>query len=486
MTKRLFGYDWLAHEKEFEEEIRRTKDDSEFARTIDRILDLTCDAHTWIASPEYWRAYCTLPPFDEIAGNVPEEAVVYWNELASRGLNEYEIFPALYFEGEYVVVTGLDLAGHLVKPGWVVTQVNGTEVDRFVLEQGVGLRYDPVRHKPYVIALGLPASSKVELTFEDGEGNRVVAEVVPSQENWPENYYRPSYYSSEEGTWVHDSLFMTVIPGVAGYMHFWRMPAFNEEDWASVKEFLSSVKDLPALIIDVRCVPGGVATTWKSLVCLLAREPLRYDSYFSPRTGAYVRELFPKYFAAEKPDLEKENPEFARMLPPEVLTEDYGMPVQEWTEIRPSEDSIGYSGKIFVLVDHRSFSAADQFAYFCKRTGWATVVGTFTQGGGNGPYYCLAPLVLPNSKMVVYFPFAISLEPEGRSYEEYGRMPDVYVADRETFVKYVNALIKGEKLKSFDPEYDAVLRKCLEIIESSRHLINSTFPHCVEREAIAD
>jgi len=337
MTKRLFGYDWLAHEKEFEEEIRRTKDDSEFARTIDRILDLTCDAHTWIASPEYWRAYCTLPPFDEIAGNVPEEAVVYWNELASRGLNEYEIFPALYFEGEYVVVTGLDLAGHLVKPGWVVTQVNGTEVDRFVLEQGVGLRYDPVRHKPYVIALGLPASSKVELTFEDGEGNRVVAEVVPSQENWPENYYRPSYYSSEEGTWVHDSLFMTVIPGVAGYMHFWRMPAFNEEDWASVKEFLSSVKDLPALIIDVRCVPGGVATTWKSLVCLLAREPLRYDSYFSPRTGAYVRELFPKYFAAEKPDLEKENPEFARMLPPEVLTEDYGMPVQEWTEIRPSD-----------------------------------------------------------------------------------------------------------------------------------------------------
>ena len=200
---------------------------------------------------------------------------------------------------------------------------------------------------------------------------------------------------------------------------------------------------------------------------LLAREPMRYDYYFSPRAGTYINKLFPGYFQVEKPDFEKDDPEFARMLPPEVLTKDFHIPIRESVEICPSEDSIKYSGRIFLLTDGDTYSAADRFAYFCKQTRWATVVGTFTQGGGNGPYKSLAPLILPNSRMLIYFPFAVPLEPDGRSYEEYGRMPDIYVADRATFVKYVNALIKGEKLKSLDPEYDAVLRKCLEMIRSS-------------------
>jgi len=181
-----------------------------------------------------------------------------------------------------------------------------------------------------------------------------------------------------------------------------------------------------------------------------------------------VRKMLPDYFPVEKPDYEGEFPEFAAVLPPEVFTDDYAAVVRESvTGIGPDDDSIRYSGKIFVLTDTSTFSAADEFASFCKQTKWATVIGSFTAGGGGGPHHHLVPLVLPNSRMVIYFPFALSLEPDGRSHDEFGTTPDIYVADRETFVKYVNALIKGEKLRSLDPELDPVLRECLRIIRGS-------------------
>lgn len=468
LIKRLYGYDWLAHEKEFEEEIRRTRDDLEFALAIDRILDSLNDPHTAIMPPRLWTAYLGLHPFDDVVNQAPEAAVTYWYELASQRPYDYEVFPALYFEGEYVVVTELDVGGQVVRPGWTVTGVNGVDVDRFILDQGVDLRYDPVHHKPYAIGVILPREEKVRLTFKDSEGNCIEAEVVPSQEEWPGKYYRPSYYSNEDGTLVHDSLFMTVIPGVAGYMHFWDMPSFTLEDWALVREFLESVKDLPALIIDVRDNRGGFTSDWENLVKLITPQPMQYDRYFAPRNGDYVKKILPQYFQQEKPDYERDFPEWAAVLPPEVLTDDFACVMKESiTGIGPDDGSIKYSGKIFVLTDSGTHSAADSFACFCKRTKWATVIGTFTRGDGGGANYGLVPLVLPNGRMVIYFPFDLALEPDGRSHDEFGTMPDIYVADRQTFVKYVNALIKGEELKSLDPDYDAVLRECLRIIKSS-------------------
>ncbi|MBE3519751.1 MAG: hypothetical protein IMW97_05535 [Firmicutes bacterium] len=467
MIKRMYGYDWVAHEKEFEEEVRKTKDDREFAYVIDKILDSLNDGHTWLVSPAEWTVYCTNPLFYHLTRKVPAEAVTYWYELASGRPRDYRVFPALYFEGEYVVVVDVTLEDCRAKPGWVVTRVNDIEVDNFVVQQGKHLRYDPVRRKPYSPILGLPISGKVKLTFRNASGTYVEGEVVSSYETWPARRYRPPYYSNEDGTWIDDSLFLSVIPGVAGYMHFCRMSSFDEEDLTSVKEFLASVKDLPALIIDVRGNPGGYVSAWQKLVMLLASEPVRYQCHFAPRSGSYVRKLFPRYFEVEKPDFAQEDPELARVLPPEVLTADFHSPFTESTKLLPDPNSLKYAGKIFVLTDYDTYSAADSLAYFSKQTKWATVIGTFTDGGGNGPYATLMPLVLPNSRMLVLFPFALALEPDGRSYEESSRMPDVYVADRETFVKYVNALNNGEKLKSLDPEYDAVLRECLKIIKHS-------------------
>lgn len=52
-----------------------------------------------------------------------------------------------------------------------------------------------------------------------------------------------------------------------------------------------------------------------------------------------------------------------------------------------------FHGKIWVLVDEYCYSATDALVWFCKETGFATVVGTKTGGNGKGaqPYMMALP-----------------------------------------------------------------------------------------------
>ncbi|UTC75293.1 S41 family peptidase [Treponema sp. OMZ 792] len=86
----------------------------------------------------------------------------------------------------------------------------------------------------------------------------------------------------------------------------------------------------------------------------------------------------------------------------------------------PCEDK-----KFWLLVDGGVYSEADRFAYVCKATGFATVVGTNTGGAGtNGksPAY----IVLPNSGLLIKFDGLYGLNEEGYCSDEFGTAPDIY------------------------------------------------------------
>jgi C-terminal processing protease CtpA/Prc len=51
------------------------------------------------------------------------------------------------------------------------------------------------------------------------------------------------------------------------------------------------------------------------------------------------------------------------------------------TSVNP-ENSIGFKGKIFLLVYNALYSSSESFAAFCKGTGFAEIVGTNTGGDG--------------------------------------------------------------------------------------------------------
>lgn len=95
------------------------------------------------------------------------------------------------------------------------------------------------------------------------------------------------------------------------------------------------------------------------------------------------------------------------------------------TDVVIPQESVGFKGKIYLLVDSSVYSASEGFAAFAKGTGFATVVGGRTGGDGLG----MDPLVvaLPNSGYVFRFSFEMGLNSDGSCNEEVKTVPDVEV-----------------------------------------------------------
>ena len=114
---------------------------------------------------------------------------------------------------------------------------------------------------------------------------------------------------------------------------------------------------------------------------------------------------------------------------------------------------MGFSGRIYLLVDREVYSAAEALAAFAKATGWATIVGPGTGGSGIGgePVY----VSLPNSRLVVKSILTVGLNPDGTVNQLVGTTPDVYVDyTREDFL----ALVDGHW-----PACDTILQKALDL-----------------------
>lgn len=86
-----------------------------------------------------------------------------------------------------------------------------------------------------------------------------------------------------------------------------------------------------------------------------------------------------------------------------------------------------FKGKIVLLVDENSYSATDTFAAFCKRSGFARVVGRPTGGDG----ICCIPVYfsLPASGLILRLNMVYGLNEDGASNERFGTPPDLLSQD---------------------------------------------------------
>ena len=83
------------------------------------------------------------------------------------------------------------------------------------------------------------------------------------------------------------------------------------------------------------------------------------------------------------------------------------------------------NAKRWVIIDNRVYSAADSFSAFCKATGWATLVGQSTRGGGTGSTPIL--ISLPNTGLLVRFSGIVVETYEGTVNVVTGTKPDIQV-----------------------------------------------------------
>jgi C-terminal processing protease CtpA/Prc len=213
------------------------------------------------------------------------------------------------------------------------------------------------------------------------------------------------------------------------YMAIHSFNSFNiTGDMKLIAPFLQSIKNYKALIIDIRGNGGGDSRYWlENIVPILLNKPLNDTQYVAFRGGSFTEQFIRNRFGVGYQNLPKISDidnGVLKNLPPE-LKKDFKYYVTNSMAYEPI-NSIGFNGKIYLLVDSRVFSSAEAFAVFAKSTGFATLIGEKT--GGDGIGFDPAVCTLPNSGYVFRFPLEMGLTSDGTSNFEHKTEPDIKVS----------------------------------------------------------
>lgn len=199
-------------------------------------------------------------------------------------------------------------------------------------------------------------------------------------------------------------------------------------DMKIITPFLQSIKNYKKLIIDIRGNGGGDSRYWSdNIVPMLLNKPVNDTQYLAFRGGSFVEQFVKDRFGFGYSGLHKisdiDNGTL-KNLPPELKEEFKYYTYNNITYV--PNNSIGFSGKIYLIVDGGVFSSAEAFAVFAKDTGFATLVGVKT--GGDGIGFDPAVCTLPNSGYIFRFPLEMGLTSDGTSNFEHKTEPDIKVS----------------------------------------------------------
>lgn len=196
-----------------------------------------------------------------------------------------------------------------------------------------------------------------------------------------------------------------------------------KEDGKILSKFYKEIKDFSACIIDLRGVKNGVQQYWKENIVSPNIDASKSYTTLSLVKGAMAKE----YVSSEYPLSEIRKLE---ALPALQLKDIEGMTdfTKVTHKIKPSRKKPMFHGNFYLITDENVRNTGEQFAMFCKQTGFATILGTYTGGGSS-----LDPLLikLPNSGIIVRMMIDNSLNPDGASTEEYGTTPDIRIESND-------------------------------------------------------
>lgn len=367
LKTRVEGYDWLSHRQEFEQAVKDSPDDKSFAQAIAGMLRQINNGHTnvlpWTGAggirdmadwnEETWR---------RAARQTSAGRADYWYRLAYQASdddrqNRYPPFIAIYNDGRYVIVATApeEAIRKCVRPGMTVLEIEGLPIQDYVAGQrGLGtsrLLYDPVRKQLYQHQLTLPLEGEfLCVTLGDEAGRSTEVTIPYAKSPWDSVYPWPPKFDPP-----NQNLYTDILgDGKVGYV---RISSFLplEQDAPALHRFFESIRDLPALIIDIRGNGGGKSTYWeRNIVARLASGPVECSFYLTWRSGEYVQPFVQAKLSSMRLQelsksafVERAGPQLAGNIPPEILTSEYAEP-RVFRYVVTPHDSISYQGRIFV------------------------------------------------------------------------------------------------------------------------------------------
>lgn len=275
------------------------------------------------------------------------------------------------------------------------------------------------------------------------------ARYYPAVQAMDISYYRNMYETEDyDFSMANDS---TVLFNLNSFV-------LNQVQVEEIADSLKAHIDVPNMIIDLRNNPGGDVKVMEKLLSYFVEGPTvdlhSYNKVNSDSTYASFR-----YSANYAGDFEIFK-DFEKREGRNGFYSD-----SDYSSVIEPDSTVNYQGRVYILADESSMSAATYFPSVLVRNHRAFVVGRET---GSGYHYMTAEkfvdIILPNSQIQVRIPLVKSVfdetvterTPAGR-----GLLPDLEVP------------ISYEEV--YQSEDDIILNKALELIAEGKYLGENPF-----------
>ena len=238
----------------------------------------------------------------------------------------------------------------------------------------------------------------------------------------------------EEGMIEPNNVTMEVlIDGEVAYIGVERFIHYNiEHDQELIFAFLREVSDFDHLIIDLRGNPGGFTRYFiQNFMMPIMYEAVEFSIYSMfvggdrnlEWVGAHIADHY-LWSGNERLVWSAEDRMsvgfFPHMNTADLGILDYISP--HHVVIEPGDERLFY-GKVWILVDEASASAAEIAAMYARAANFATIVGEPTRGVVGGGFVSF--FSLPNTGLVVRHDIGYFIDEHGRAINEFGVIPGI-------------------------------------------------------------
>jgi hypothetical protein len=379
--------------------IQQTED---FIWILRKAIRLFCDGHFYIPPMNTLSAYYKFGTMYDVEFS-PENIVCThkYSSLISDSLRakaklgmDYK-----YVDGKYYTIRAFKYNGQIYPEGTLLKYIDGMPVDTFVSRfypSMLNVEYD-YKHKKYFSEYFymLPdfMNRKTRLLVFEDKNKNILQDTFPTTDAPLIEYLSNKKQITDNPTvfTVHDSILYVRMPNMFG----------NDDFYIQEIEKLYNEKYIKKFVIDIRSNPGGSELVWMNVLSHIIPDTIRQNvAIYAYNTDKRVRDyLVKRNKSRNRPDSIQ-----IEYLP--ILNSELIQIYKDIEEIFPHENSVRFNGKIVIMQNENTYSAAGSLVTIAKgKDNIITIGNNMTNIGGRG----LAPLLfqLPHTNMFIVVPFVI-------------------------------------------------------------------------------
>jgi len=433
--KEVMNLDVIEEIKKQREKIKDVKVLDDYYKLINNSLKIIPEIHCrLIESRELDEGSYFIESYPKIFDETTIESIkIFYDELThikdeEEKLNFNHMAFTLYIHyknGEYFVTRPLIKLNEndsvRINVGLKLIKINDETVDDFILknskENSIRWQWDLYNRRfftekiiPYNIII---KNTPLHLTFIDPKTNKEIKCLHKKYEKVPNDINK--IFMIIDGDWVlgnpHSFENRKPIVRMIDSVLYINIPSMNLNDITFyINEIPAVAKShtIEKVIVDVRRNRGGSDFVWNDVLSLITDTTLCRYQKIGINDHPFLQDFFPNPIDSLPLYYDKNLKKNYRLLSDS----------KECINIEPHENSINYKGKIYVLHDRFSYSAANSLVTFALGNDKVVAVGEptgFQSGYGFNPFI----YTLPYSKLCFTMHSVIHIPPDSDDIEDY-------------------------------------------------------------------